>query len=640
MKWKKSGRFFSVLLAFALLASLVPAASASHKPDWETWSQGGSDAAYRSTRNDGSLAFRAFGCHFMAHCKLMAEAGVVDARTFNPDDYFSWVVSNGYTYGRQANGTYAIGETNVGQSMIHYAKARGVSISRAATVSLRNRTPEQKKALLQQYIQEGYYIILHCAAHETYIMREESLKRGTPWISDSSGNYASVSRSSGIYAYTGVYKGGGGWEAAFDTAYLYSVNASGSGSFTAPPEPTVGSGTSISTSLVTTGADTITETSAILRGSVSSTGAKMTRCGMRLGESAQSMTVLGYDDISTNRTTCFYSTEKYGRPLKPGTTYYYQVYAVVNGKEYTGNVKSFTTVPDTTPKPSVSISLSQDSLTMPENTSKTLSAVTTPGGLAVSWRSSDPTVAAVDNGSITARKAGTTTITASVSSNGQIAFALCQVTVTASQTACTSHVKGSYLWYAEVHPHYDHYLCAVCGEKFRDTTTNNMPSCKICNPDPQPCTTHVKGEYLWYEEAHPHYNCYLCAVCGERFRDTTTSNMPSCEICNPKTAAVTVTTQPASNITSTSARLNGSISVLNVGRATITESGMYLGTSASVQTLLYKNTGSSTVTASWAFADTSDYITLKPNTTYYYYYYVVVDGKTVNGSLVSFRTLP
>jgi len=48
---------------------------------------------------------------------------------------------------------------------------------------------------------------------------------------------------------------------------------------------------------------------------------------------------------------------------------------------------------------------------------------------------------------------------------------------------CTNHQKGSYLWYESSHPHYNYYICSICGAKFTDDSTNNVESCKICNPD-------------------------------------------------------------------------------------------------------------------------------------------------------------
>lgn len=110
---------------------------------------------------------------------------------------------------------------------------------------------------------------------------------------------------------------------------------------TAPLPP---SGINISVSAATKEADTITETSAVLRGEVSASGGRITECGMYIGTSSEEMTLLGSDKgLSTYGTPCYYSTSKYGYPLKPGTTYYYQVYAVAGNTTEKGETKSFTT---------------------------------------------------------------------------------------------------------------------------------------------------------------------------------------------------------------------------------------------------------------------------------------------------------
>ena len=94
----------------------------------------------------------------------------------------------------------------------------------------------------------------------------------------------------------------------------------------------------------TKGADSITETSAILRGEVHSVGDKITECGMYIGTSREKLTILGSDKgLSTYGTPCYYSTSKYGYELTPGTTYYYQVYAVAGNTIEKGETKSFTT---------------------------------------------------------------------------------------------------------------------------------------------------------------------------------------------------------------------------------------------------------------------------------------------------------
>lgn len=98
---------------------------------------------------------------------------------------------------------------------------------------------------------------------------------------------------------------------------------------------------------LTKGADNITAVSAIVRGEVSSLSEKVTECGMYIGTSKDHLTLLGSDQgLSTYGTPCYYSTEKYGYPLEPETTYYYQVYAVAGGETVMGEVNSFTTIPD------------------------------------------------------------------------------------------------------------------------------------------------------------------------------------------------------------------------------------------------------------------------------------------------------
>ncbi len=41
-----------------------------------------------------------------------------------------------------------------------------------------------------------------------------------------------------------------------------------------------------------------------------------------------------------------------------------------------------------------------------------------------------------------------------------------------------------------------------------------------------------RNEFVFFEEAHPHYNCYRCTVCGEIYRDVTTAYSSSCRECN------------------------------------------------------------------------------------------------------------
>lgn len=77
---------------------------------------------------------------------------------------------------------------------------------------------------------------------------------------------------------------------------------------------------------------------------------------MYFGTSADKLTKLGSDLISTYGTTMYYSTNKFIKQdaLEPNTTYYYRAYVIVNGKTDPcwGEIKSFKTLP-TSEEPSV-----------------------------------------------------------------------------------------------------------------------------------------------------------------------------------------------------------------------------------------------------------------------------------------------
>ena len=188
----------------------------------------------------------------------------------------------------------------------------------------------------------------------------------------------------------------------------------------------------ISADVKTTGADTVTETSAILRGSFTTTGKRATECGMYLGTDQNNLTKLGSDSVNTFGTSMFYSTAKYERSLTPGTTYYYQAYVIVNGSETKGSVESFITKgTPPTPPPALGVSLSSNSLTLGYGTCNKLNASTTPAALPVTWKSTDESVVTVTDGVVTAVSSGTADVIAEVFGNGKIVSAKCRVTVEA-----------------------------------------------------------------------------------------------------------------------------------------------------------------------------------------------------------------
>lgn len=196
----------------------------------------------------------------------------------------------------------------------------------------------------------------------------------------------------------------------------------------------------VSVSVTTGAADTITETSAILRGSFKVINGRASECGMYLGTSANDTPWLGSDTVNTTGTSMFYSTSKYGRTLQPGTTYWYQAYAIVNGTKYCGKLESFITPGTTKVEPTPvaptpvegNLSISKSHMTMKVGTCNQITATTTPAGQPVSWESTNPDVATVSNGVVTANKPGTTTINISMNYGGTSYLSLCSVTVEAA----------------------------------------------------------------------------------------------------------------------------------------------------------------------------------------------------------------
>lgn len=121
-------------------------------------------------------------------------------------------------------------------------------------------------------------------------------------------------------------------------------------------------------------------------------------------------------------------------PLTKATTYYYLFYANISGKTYYDAKKSFKTTGTVDVS---SVSLSRTTLNMLNGETSKLTATVAPSNATnktVTWSSSDSSVASVSGGMITAKKAGTTTITAKAGGK----TATCKVTVSDPTVAVTS----------------------------------------------------------------------------------------------------------------------------------------------------------------------------------------------------------
>lgn len=79
------------------------------------------------------------------------------------------------------------------------------------------------------------------------------------------------------------------------------------------------------------------------------------------------------------------------------------------------------------------INLDRSNITVEIDATETIVATTSPAGQAVTWTSSDDTVATVENGVVTGKSDGTATITASMTYNGTAYTDICNVTVPAAE---------------------------------------------------------------------------------------------------------------------------------------------------------------------------------------------------------------
>lgn len=202
-------RILSLLLVVCMIPSLFMfTASASFGGEWRLWSQACSDYAN----------MRAYGCHVTAEAKLLAEAGIIDPATFDPDDLYDWLLAKNYI---ESDCSEINGGDNTGTGMIAYAQDAGRMVERVGAIDLSGLTAAERVNVVWTYILHGCSVILHCAAHQDYISRVDSLVWGRPVISRSVSDSPNYGESTLIRAYQGyaeTYK-----ESAFDRAYIFRV---------------------------------------------------------------------------------------------------------------------------------------------------------------------------------------------------------------------------------------------------------------------------------------------------------------------------------------------------------------------------------------------------------------------------------
>ncbi len=91
----------------------------------------------------------------------------------------------------------------------------------------------------------------------------------------------------------------------------------------------------------------ISQTNATVYGSASYSGTRPSEVGLYFGTSSGSLKKVAHEsiDFSKNPFDIWYDlNDEAGQYLSPGTTYYYQFYAIQNGTEARGSINSFTTI--------------------------------------------------------------------------------------------------------------------------------------------------------------------------------------------------------------------------------------------------------------------------------------------------------
>ncbi len=142
--------------------------------------------------------------------------------------------------------------------------------------------------------------------------------------------------------------------------YVAYGNAWGKGGGFYNPETLLSSTTTSTANFSNIAASDISETNAKLSASVSYSGNHPSEVGIYLGESTGSMRKVGSDQINHDKNPfdMWYDLNKCGVTLSPGTQYYYKMYAIVNGEEFTSKTKDFWT--------SISVSINGGSTTVVE----------------------------------------------------------------------------------------------------------------------------------------------------------------------------------------------------------------------------------------------------------------------------------
>lgn len=306
-----SGMFDGIPMVRNVMPMVEEVQAASYSSDYRYWSQGQSDDA----------RMRKVGCYITAQAKLLYETGVDRSAGFNPDTYFQWLEANGLTVG------YNDLSMRVSDAPSRYAAQKGKSL-----VCIGSDWDASDNQLWYN-IRMGYYTIVSMGWHFVMLDNETSKRTGQLHCYDSydTPNYSTGPRPMSVYPNRKcciVFRN--------DSPIVtnYTVNTGGSSN--------------------------VNNTSVTISGSMSPAGT-VNSWGFYIGTDQNNMQkctvsagAVSSNNMAANVAT-FYS-------LKPGTRYYYKIWANVNGGEKSGNINSFTTTSVKPDIPSLKMSASNSDL--------------------------------------------------------------------------------------------------------------------------------------------------------------------------------------------------------------------------------------------------------------------------------------
>ena len=551
------------------------------------------------------------------------------------------------------------------------------------TIGTETGSNSQVKALLQQ-AQAGD-IIQYCSdvvrSQHTAMVYAKS-----DWgisIYDHTESYGVKIRSSAwssVFSWNGGnglgdFEGGSQYGLSLYRCVKNPTNSSG-GTYTPPTnhqpsQPTISTPVTNKVKFSNIKASNISETNAKLSASVSYSGTRPSEVGIYLGNSTGSMRKVGSDKInhSKNPFDMWYDLNKCGVTLSAGTQYYYKMYAIVNGKEFTSGTKNFfapitiMTAPEEKPPkitaPTSTVDFSNIKASNISETNAKLSA-------SVSYSGKHPSEVGIYLGDSTGsmRKVSSDKI---------------------------NHSKNPFdMWY-DLNKHgvtlsagtqyYYKMYAIVDGKEFTSKTKNFWTSLTISvnsgsekkNPDPvgMPAVS-VDGStvsvswnsvanatsydvYLvqepwgWgdikyrgstqgtnYTFTNVRNGAYAAFVIARPNKDTVQSEWSSFNVNAASTSTADFYNINASNVSQTNAQLNASISYSGNHPS---EVGVYFGNSADSM----RKVGSDAINHNknpfdmW-YSLNKYGVTLSAGTTYYYKMYAIMDGREVTSSVQSFTT--